>query len=116
MAGGPGIVLWDVATCQELAPLKAHKGRVEALAFTADGKTLASASGDSDAQGGARLESKRGLVKLWDTTSGKVKATLKGFPAPPTSLAFAPDGRTLATFALGEIKLWDMPVSKQADK
>lgn len=117
LAGGPGIVLWDVATCQELAPLKAHKGRVEALAFTADGKTLASASGHSDSQNiGDRLESKWGLVKLWDTTSGKVKATLKGFPAPPTSLAFAPDGSTLATFALGEIKLWDMPVSKQADK
>ena len=57
-----------------------------------------------------------GQVKLWDMASGRVKATLKGFPSPPTSLAFAPDGKTLATFCLGEIKLWDIPVNEKADK
>jgi hypothetical protein len=112
-AGGDGVVLWDVATCQKLATLKAHKGKVEALAFTADGKTLASAGGDSHSKDReSRLGSNWGQVKLWDMASGRVKATLKGFPAPPRSMAFAPDGKTLATFSLGEIKLWDVGSGK----
>lgn len=107
-AGGAGVVLWDVVTCQKLATLKAHQGKVQSLAFTADGKTLASSAGDAD----LRLKSSWGQVKLWDMTSGKVTATLKGFPSPPTSMAFTPDGKTLATFCSGEIKLWDVDNSK----
>ena len=104
LAGGEGIVLWDLATGQELATLKAHQGTVLSLALTTDGKTLASAANHL------------GEVKLWDMESQRVRFILKDFSIPPRSMAFAPDGKTLATFAFGEIKLWDIPVSKQPDK
>ena len=116
-AGGAGIVLWDVVTGQQLATLKADQGKVESLAFTPDGKTLASAGGPLCLLNSELLrERPRSNVRLWDMASRKVKATFKGFRSPPSYMAFATDGKTLATFALGEIKLWEMPVSKQAVK
>jgi WD40 repeat protein len=112
---GCGIVrLWDVITGQELATLKAHQGKnsVTALAITADGKTLASASGAFVPKPGYQVEG-WGEVKVWDLPSGRAWATIKGLQAPPSSLAFTPDGKILATVGhRGDLKLWDMPVSK----
>lgn len=50
------VMLWNVATGQVHATLKVDSGPVKALAFTADGKTLATGHVD-------------GTVKLWDVTS-----------------------------------------------
>jgi WD40 repeat protein len=118
VAGGQeacGIVrLWDVATGQELATLKAHQGKdsVTALAITADGKTLASAIGNYRPLPGYQVEG-WGEVKLWDLPSGRAWATIKGLKAPPSSLAFTPDGKILATVGhRGDLKLWDMSVSE----
>ena len=53
----PGIVqLWDVAARKELATLEGHTDRVFSIAFSADGKTLASGSIDA-------------TIKLWDVAS-----------------------------------------------
>jgi WD40 repeat protein len=103
--------LWDVVTGQELATLKAHQGTnpVTALAITADGKTLASASGGYRPKPDNQVEG-WGEVKLWDLPSGRAWATIKGLQAPPSSLAFTPDGKILATVGhRGDLKLWDMP-------
>jgi WD40 repeat protein len=40
------VKLWEVATRQELVTLSGQAGAVESVAFSPDGKTLASASGD----------------------------------------------------------------------
>jgi WD40 repeat protein len=74
-----------------------------ALAYSPDGKTLA--SGDLF-----------GNVLLWDAESGKRKATLQRFNPrgrdtdinSAYSLAFSPDGKTLAAGTLFGIKLWDV--------
>lgn len=50
------VIFWDAATGQVRATLKFDSGPVKALAFTADGKTLATGTVD-------------GTVKLWDVTS-----------------------------------------------
>src|SRR5438094_6674069 len=75
--GGDGVRLWDTASGQLKAILQA--GSVVTLAFSPDGKTLATASSDP-------------TVELWDVASGQLKVTLNA----DGPLAFSPDGQTLA--------------------
>ena len=54
------------------------------MAFSPDGKTLASGSMDK-------------TIKLWDVATGKEQATLKGHTGWVSSVAYSPDGKTLAS-------------------
>ena len=54
------------------------------MAFSPDGKRLASASGD-------------GTVKVWDAATGQETLTLKGHTGVVSSVAFSPDGKRLAS-------------------
>src|SRR5262249_26344542 len=74
-----------------------HTGRIRTVAFSPDGKQLATA-GDPD-QG----------VKLWNAATGKELATLKGHTGIVWSVAFSPDGGKLATGSEDKtLKLWDV--------
>ena len=72
-----------------------HDIEVWAVAFSPDGKTLATGSSDS-------------TVKLWDPITGVEKATLRGHAGHVKSMAFSPDGKRLATGGdEGVVRLWD---------
>lgn len=99
-----GVMLWDVATGRQRSKLAKAKLSVIVLAFAADGKTLA--GGDF-----------QGTVHIWDVSTGEVKARLRNPGGQMVdSLAFAPNGKTLAigigprntrVIEPGELELWD---------
>src|SRR5439155_13862918 len=83
------------------AVLQGHGGWVVGLAFSPDGKTLASSSNDA-------------TVKLWNLTVQQEVATLPG--APFTRLLFSPDGNTLAAAGSdGIVRLWRAAPFAQTD-
>jgi WD40 repeat protein len=106
--GGGEINLWDVATGTPLRALKRHVSGVEAIAFSPDGRLLASACLD-------------GTVKLWDLATGVQLRSFRGhadhtimFTLSDYSLVFSPDSKTLASASLGEtVNLWDITTGKQ---
>ena len=77
-------------------------GTVHSVAFSPDGKTLASGSRDR-------------TVRLWEVASGKETATLPGHTDTVYSVAFSPDGKTLASGSGDRtVKLWDVASGKEA--
>ena len=84
-----------VATRRELATFAVAREYVTALAFSPDGKTLA--TGDNK------------TVKLWNIASQQELATLTGHTDNVNSVAFSPDGRTLASCSTDStVRLWDI--------
>jgi Tol biopolymer transport system component len=94
--GAPdGIQILDAATGKERLFLTGHKEAVRSLAWSPDGKRLASASEDAS-------------VKVWDTGSGSELQTLLGHAAPVYSVTWSPDGTRLATGSWDKTsRLWD---------
>ena len=87
-------MLWDVASGQLVRTLEGHTDRVASVAFSPDGRLLASGSVD-------------GTVWLWDAPTGALLRTLEGHTWVVTSVAFAPDGRLLASGSMDTIvRLW----------
>src|SRR5205807_1242139 len=70
------------------ATLQAADTQVVAVAFSPDGKTLAS---------GVDSQRKPGDIKLWDVATGKVQTSLPVGTNSVFSLGFSPDGNTLAS-------------------
>lgn len=75
--------------------IEGHSGSVESIAFSPDGKTLASGSYDAS-------------ISLWDLSTGRQSKVFNHTYAV-LSVAFSPDGRTLATGSYDKtVGLWDL--------
>ncbi len=96
--GGGQVVLLNAQTCQPEQALERHSDVVNAVAFSPDGRLLASGSVDT-------------TVVLWPLSGGgALETVLTGHQASVEGLAFSPDGQRLASAdADGAIILWGVP-------
>jgi WD40 repeat protein len=116
------LTAWEHGACQELKPqrtLAAHGETVHCIAYSPDGKTLASVSTGHD-------EKPRFVawteITLWDVTTGAERRSFRGHPNRdsyvsfrPNCIAFSPDGRTLATGGDDRsVRLWNVDTGQEA--
>ena len=99
--GGAGrVTLWDVETGKILRTLEGPTGRAQAVAFSPDGRTVAAAGAGPKKEGrvitGSRGPKEASEVRLWDVATGTMIWTAEGETGAAFSLAFSPDGRSLA--------------------
>jgi WD40 repeat protein/tRNA A-37 threonylcarbamoyl transferase component Bud32 len=89
------VKVWEVSTGKEILTVEGHGGRVNSVAFSPDGRRLASGSDDKS-------------VKIWDARTGQELLTLRAHSGEVTCLAFSPDGRRLASGSRDRtVRLWD---------
>ena len=128
--------LWDIRTGKYLNSLKGHPGAVNAVAFSPDGKILASAGSqlrlwDADtaellhadhkdlgsidrlvfSPNGNILAGAGGwdrAVHLWDVDTRTLQKTPKGHTGKIQDIAFSPDGSTLVSVGTDGMRLWDV--------
>jgi WD40 repeat protein len=94
--------LWDAATGRELRQFGRHDGHVLGLAFSPDGRLLATGGGERS-------------VKVWEVATGQLRYQLRNLGDEVHGLAFSPDGKMLATGTYDgnfrptgpTVRLWD---------
>ncbi len=76
--------------------MKGHTNRVISVAFSPNGKAIASCSYDK-------------TIRVWDASTGQCLHTLSGHSSRVWSVAFSPDGQTIASGSEDQtIKIWDV--------
>jgi WD40 repeat protein/serine/threonine protein kinase len=100
---GPIAKIWDISKRQEIMTLHGHSSAINAVDFSPDGKRIVTSSTDD-------------TVRIWDAETGYEILALQmigvSLPWIMPSVAFSPDGRTLAATNFDKILLFDstMPV------
>ena len=108
------VTLWEPGAGRGRTLLRVP-GKIDAMTFSPDGRTLATAGGESR------------TVTLWDAADGSLLLSLPEHGAPVWSVAFSADGRLAAASGVvpamadpaaedrrGEIKVWDVSAARPA--
>ena len=143
------VKLWDLTTKKQCGVLKGHTGETITVAFSPDGKMLATGSGDGDGSvkiwswDGTTAQERRdhppgsgvgasrcgsppdsktlaigtGTVDLYDVATGNKRASLHGHGGTIGSLAFSPDGKTLASGSADRtVRVWDLASGQERNQ
>ena len=95
--GDAAVKLLDAKSNALIRRLEGHPGIVHAVAFSPDGKTIASGGGDR-------------TIRFWEAQTGRLLRTLPGHDMSVTAVAFSADGTTLVSGGEDDaIKIWDAP-------
>jgi WD40 repeat protein len=106
-AGETTVALWDLTANRVVRRFTGHRGLVNGLALSADGRSVASRGSDR-------------TIRVWEVATGQERCRfrdpgeLNGWTGTQF-LAFAPDGRTLVTAATLEplARRWNLPTAQQ---
>lgn len=137
------VIVWEVATRQQIRRLAGHNSLGTSLTFSNDGSKLATCNYDGTARiwdtqswkslhvlhstGGYPLDVSfspdgrtlalgdvEGHIQLWDVETGKLRETLEGHSNSVSAVAFAPNGRTLASASVDQtVRMWNVATSRE---
>jgi WD40 repeat protein/serine/threonine protein kinase len=99
--------LLDAATLAEVQRLEGHPNPVRAVAFSPDGRLLASGDGDIG-------RGDPGEVRVWDLAGSRELFVFRGHTDPVMHLAFADDSRLASASQDQTVKLWDLEAAQEA--
>lgn len=111
-----GICLWDIKRSKERIWLDGHGDSVQCIAFSADNSRLVSGSGKlypRNSQYGGNWQDNS--VRVWDLTERRELMRLDGHKDLITSVAFSPDGTSVAAGSRdGTVRIWDVRSGQEA--
>lgn len=89
--------LLDTTSGEPRAQTGPHPDVIRSVAFSPDGRTVATGTDDS-------------VIRLWEAATGKQRGAYRGHQGPVNALAFSADGRRLASASRDTTALlWDVP-------
>jgi len=102
------IHFWDWTTGEQLGEIEAHAHDVVGLAYSPDGKMLASC-------GGRLQDLPDETIRLWEVASRKLIHKLRGHKGAVPSVAISPDGMTIASAGQDDntVRLWNAFTGKE---
>lgn len=95
-----GLQVWETATGKELFPASGIRESIGKLAYSADGRTMATENGE-------------GTIRIWDTATYRELRRFGGKQVGMGSLAYSDDGRLAATAGEKTTRLWDAVTGKE---
>ncbi len=92
---------WELPSGKARAVFEGHGDKVNSVAFSPDGKHVASTSGDE-------------TIRIWEATAGIPGRPLRGHDGPVFTAVFSPDGKTLLSGGARDksVRLWDLTTFK----
>jgi WD40 repeat protein len=94
--------VYEVATGRQVFALEGHTDQITSLAFSPDGKTLATAAGD-------HWHPKDKTIRIWDTADGRELRRIDVAKNGARQVAYLPSGRAIVSLGMdGVATVWDI--------